>query len=333
LNPFSIISPFGTEKEWSESIPPDVKYDPVPHNASLYVHGYWGYIVFQIIRLAGVDIWDSQYYLSCPVELSAGAEHRFIEQHNSVLHHFESEWDGIPTTTERQGQGGFSVGPYMNNTVAFPEAGYYRTTDFHYDPVTLYDYATVYPKVHGLLDHFENKSFHRADGFVDLKGDPSVLLRHIYDPNCRKDMQPKYLHLKAEEFLITALERLHPLERERPFVVSESLADKALHVEQVLQTHYMEPLTLKQLARSAGTNIEYLRQAFRARTGQTVTEYLIKVRIEKAKDYLLDTSLNLESIALETGFCDGDRLGKVFKQHMGMTPMAFRMYGKRGGLF
>jgi len=329
LHPFNIVSPFGAEKEWSESIPTAVKYDPVPHHASLYIHGYWGYIVFQIIRLAGIDIWDSQYYLSCPVQLSAGAEHRFVEQHNSVLHHFESDWDGIPATTERQGQGGFSVGPYINNTVTFPEAGYYRTTDFHYDPVTLHDYTAIYPKVHGLLDHFENKSFHRADGFIDLRGDLSVLLRHIYDPNCRKEMQPKYLHLKAEEFLITALERLHPQPRERPFILTSSLEDKALFIEELLKTQYMEPLSLKQLAKLAGTNTEYLRKAFKARTGQAIIEYLTTVRLEKTKDYLLDTTLNLDSIAVETGFCDGDRLGKVFKQHTGMTPMAFRLYGRR----
>lgn len=317
----------GSDFEWLDYLPKQITCFLVPHTELYYVCGFWGYIVFQVLRLSGVDVWDSQYFLNCPVTLKGGIDQPFIEQHNSVNNYFRSDWDGIPLPTERQGQGGFSVGPYMNNVVHFPKAGFYRNTDFHYPKETLIGYADAYPKLDVLLNQFEQKRFHRAEGYADLKGDPNILLRSLYNPVCKKEIQPAYQYLKAEEFLINVLEQLDKT-KQGEIIVSPTLEDKARYIEQLLHENYMEPLTLKELAMKAGTNTEYLRRAFKSRTGKTIIEYLTEVRINKVKEFLKDTRLTLESIAMETGFCDADRLGRVFRKLTGQTPMGFR--GFRG---
>ncbi len=325
--PFDIRSAFGTEKEWLTSIPEQFLYHPIPCHQQHLVHGEWGYFVFQVTYLQGIQMWDSQYYLRGPTEMSGAHNAPFIEQHNSVINHFQNDWDGITLPTEKEGQGGFSVGPYLNNTVHFPRAGYYRTTDFHFDPAFLNHFTNAYPELDRLLNLQEGHRFAQASRFLTLRGDPSVILRHIYNPHCRQEMQDHYLQLKAEELLICSLEGLHaPMKKKAPPPPGR-LEEIGQIAVQLLQQHYREPLRLPELARLAATNEEYLRLALKQQTGQTIIGYLTTLRIQKAKALLLDTALSLDEIALESGFRDADRLGRVFKQHTGVTPISFRVYG------
>ena len=327
LQPFEILSELGSDCAWLNEVPEAVKCFLIPSDALYYVYGFWGYIVFQVLQLGMADLWDSQYYLNCPVTLSGSLNQPFIEQHNAVAGYFESDWDGIELPAERQGQGGLSAGPYMNNKVRFPAAGFYRNTDFHYPKESLTAYADVYPGVDKLLNSYEKKSFYRINGYADLKGEPNLLLKGMYDPHCRPQIATKLQGLRAEEYLIQILEQLHPAQTD-PLPLSLRLEEMARHVEDLLNTSYNQPLTLRELAQKAGTNTEYLRRAFKARTGKTIMQYLTEVRVSKVKEFLRDTRLTLESIAMETGFSDGVRLGKVFRQVTGQTPMSYR--GFRG---
>ena len=58
-------------------------------------------------------------------------------------------------------------------------------------------------------------------------------------------------------------------------------------------------------------------------TGLTIQQYLIRLRIGKAKKLLCATSYSITDIALETGFCDCQHFCKVFKQLEGITPTQY----------
>lgn len=88
----------------------------------------------------------------------------------------------------------------------------------------------------------------------------------------------------------------------------------------LLEARYMEPLRAREIARLLATNEEYLRRGIRAHTGESLHGCLTRIRIERVKALLREGGRSLESIALETGFRDADRLGKVFKQWTGVTP-------------
>ena len=99
---------------------------------------------------------------------------------------------------------------------------------------------------------------------------------------------------------------------------SLSLACEYLHA------HFGRNLTLAQVAHAAGVHPVYLGQIFRHEFGETLGEYLNRIRVRAAAERLANTNLPLGDIALDLGFYDQSHFTKVFRQFTGVTPGAFR---------
>jgi len=63
---------------------------------------------------------------------------------------------------------------------------------------------------------------------------------------------------------------------------------------------------------------------FSQATGQTFTEYLIHLRLNKAKELLKTTNYKNSQIADETGYNDSHYFSYIFKKNIGMTPSEYR---------
>jgi transcriptional regulator GlxA family with amidase domain len=63
---------------------------------------------------------------------------------------------------------------------------------------------------------------------------------------------------------------------------------------------------------------------FKQEIGVTPTEFVLRVRLEKACHMLVDTDLPADKIARRTGLGSGDRLAKLFRQHLQMSPTEYR---------
>ncbi|NJP40899.1 AraC family transcriptional regulator [Oscillospiraceae bacterium HV4-5-C5C] len=102
-------------------------------------------------------------------------------------------------------------------------------------------------------------------------------------------------------------------------------ADRALsQALSYIQAHAAEDLSLQQLARIAGLSKYYFARQFKALTGQTVQEYIIRTRLERAKAKLRDTSLSLNDIAFSCGIHSATHLINLFKTREGLTPHQYR---------
>ena len=53
-------------------------------------------------------------------------------------------------------------------------------------------------------------------------------------------------------------------------------------------------------------------------------DYVIKVRLEKAKQFMRDKSLSMNEIAYKLGYDDYSHFSKIFKKHEGMSPADYR---------
>lgn len=83
-------------------------------------------------------------------------------------------------------------------------------------------------------------------------------------------------------------------------------------------------LSLKTHAKLLHVNPSYLSTIFKKETGQTLTQYVTKKRMELAKTLLETTDLQIQTVALHCGIHDICYFTKSFKNHTGMTPTAYR---------
>jgi AraC-like DNA-binding protein len=91
-----------------------------------------------------------------------------------------------------------------------------------------------------------------------------------------------------------------------------------------VQERVDEPISLAQVVAHVRVSRFYFCKLFKRATGMTLTEYVTRVRLEKAKTLLVDPSLRVSEIVYASGFGSIPRFNSVFKRYLGMAPTAYR---------
>jgi AraC-like DNA-binding protein/ligand-binding sensor protein len=94
--------------------------------------------------------------------------------------------------------------------------------------------------------------------------------------------------------------------------------------KEFIETHKSDPISLSEVARALNVSTFYFCKLFKKATGINFTEYLSRVRIEKAKNLLLNPNLRVSEIAYEVGFQSLTHFNRVFLRIVGRSPTAYR---------
>ena len=120
-------------------------------------------------------------------------------------------------------------------------------------------------------------------------------------------------------------------------LASSSFAHSARNVEsrrvekvkQYIHDHYAEPLKLADLAALVGMSPVSFSRFFRQRTGRTLSDYIVDIRLGYAARMLVDSTKNISEICYECGFNNLSNFNRTFKARRNCTPRDFRsMYKK-----
>lgn len=108
---------------------------------------------------------------------------------------------------------------------------------------------------------------------------------------------------------------------------SKQSSQQELRIKQMLSwldEHYMEPITISQLADVAGICVRECQRSFSNILHTTPIQYLNRRRIAMAAECLISTDLSVSEIGLRCGFDNPSYFSKQFKHMTGMTPRAYR---------
>ncbi len=110
----------------------------------------------------------------------------------------------------------------------------------------------------------------------------------------------------------------------------EVLPGYLLQAKSYIREHYMEALTLTQVAKSVAVNPTYLSARFVKHCGVNFLEYLTGYRVDKAKHLLEHTNLQIQEVAYQVGYADLAYFSRIFRRETGQTPGAYRSQSRRG---
>lgn len=96
-------------------------------------------------------------------------------------------------------------------------------------------------------------------------------------------------------------------------------------LKHILEKEYNKSIDLEGLSERLGYSISYLSKHFKQQTGNTITDYLIQIRIQKAKQFIDDhPNLKIYEIGNLVGYSDPVYFNKLFKKIVSTTPKEYR---------
>ncbi|WP_220399068.1 AraC family transcriptional regulator [Granulicella sp. WH15] len=99
------------------------------------------------------------------------------------------------------------------------------------------------------------------------------------------------------------------------------------HLKQVLsyiEANLHRDLCLQELSGLIGLSMFHFARSFRDSAGVTPHQYVVQMRVERAKTLLMRRELSVQQVASATGFADGSQLSKSFRKAMGVSPSQWR---------
>lgn len=88
-------------------------------------------------------------------------------------------------------------------------------------------------------------------------------------------------------------------------------------------------LNMEHLAEEIGVSYSWFRSTFVAHTGLSPHQYLLELRLARARNLLTETNLSVKEIAMQTGFEDEHYFSRLFRRKMNVTPGQFRGRSRR----
>lgn len=82
--------------------------------------------------------------------------------------------------------------------------------------------------------------------------------------------------------------------------------------------------TIAKMAQEVGMTEKKLQEGFKVLYNVTINSYIQKKRLEKIKELLISTDMNMSEIAYEVGIKSKSYLSKIFKEHYGISPTEFK---------
>lgn len=112
--------------------------------------------------------------------------------------------------------------------------------------------------------------------------------------------------------------------RRRSLSDSDGAADTVTRLMAYIRANPGDTLTNRALSAMSGYHEVHLNRLFARHAGMTVHRYILSVRVDAARQLLLNSDLSLSEIAEQTGFSSAAHLGGCFKEYTGVSPARFR---------
>ena len=169
----------------------------------------------------------------------------------------------------------------------------------------------------------QKKSGYVTSKYMSFSPRLQWIIHEIKNCNRQGALQKMYIETKIRELLILQLEVLtEPIQNEN---VAQDDVKKLQEAKTILENQYIHAPSLSELSRMISLNEFKLKKGFKACFGTTVKSYIIKLRMEHAKELLKHEAPSISEVAYKSGYKDVSHFSTAFKNFYGLTPQKFKV--------
>lgn len=138
------------------------------------------------------------------------------------------------------------------------------------------------------------------------------------------NMKQLFFEAKITELFLLQAEQAEALNGLKPAKIERRNVDKLHAARHYVQQHMFDPLTLCGIAREAGLNEFILKKGFKELFGLTVFGYLNELKMNYARQMLLESQCTVYEVAYTMGYNEPYNFSKAFRKHFGYLPGELR---------
>jgi len=150
----------------------------------------------------------------------------------------------------------------------------------------------------------------------------NVVLTEIFNFNLSSSLEVLYTKGKVYELLSLFFNK-NDSDDNCPFLKDEANVKKIIQAKTILIEQMDNPPTLQQLAQMIGLSLKKLKDGFRQIYGDTVYNFLLNHKLEKAREMLESRKYNISEVSDHIGYSTPSHFIAAFKKKYGTTPKKF----------
>ena len=179
------------------------------------------------------------------------------------------------------------------------------------------EFQSAYPKINVIDESIitdENRIYTCGGGYSFLN-----LILYVIEKHLGREMS-----VLASKMFQIDIDR----KTQNPFVIfmGQKRHEDAgiLKAQELIEKHSNDSITIDMLCEQVGMSRRTFERKFRKCTGNSVSEYIQRVKVERAKKELETTKKTINEIVFSTGYNDIDAFRKVFKKFTDLSPLEYR---------
>lgn len=274
-----------------------------------------------------LSILQGKYELHDDVAISGRGESSLLEMHFNLSEQkigYINPGSSKDYTASMSGNISFLSAEDNHAEINFKKDIIYNTFDVHL-PL---DILTKYEGESNAMDNFLNKI--QKNISTNLSQDEIKITGKIYGvmqdiKNCFYNGLTRKIYLESKIYELIALSHNSVDNNNQITNLVGKDVEKIKLAAQLIRDNIDHPYTIVELARKVGVNQTKLKKGFKIIFGDTVFGYLQEIRMNKAKHYLLDTTLSIQEISLLSGYQNVSNFSIAFKRIFGYPPTKLRM--------
>ncbi len=283
-------------------------------------------IKYKELRLNGAVMIIRSDQIQNPLHMDIDYDHSFIKVHfelegNSV--YTPNDSDGISVAIN-SGQYNFFYLPKVNGTLSFYQPQRKSLEIMVSEDFIRNAFKNSFNTISASFGKalLEKKPFRMFDESQSIPSLLMLIINDIITCSYQEGIKEIYLESKVKEIFSILFSKLNEkhLTPQKKSKISDAERRQILLAEKILKDNLDRSITIRELASLSGVNDYKLKKNFKIVTGKPIFSYLTDMRMEEAKNMLINRDMNISEVAYAVGYKNPQHFTSAFKKKFNYLP-------------